>query len=336
MGHRLEVSGQFPSTRMRRIRMKDFSRTLCRETSLSPGNLILPVFVVEGKKRLESIPSMPGINRMSIDLLARHVKEAEKLGIGAVAVFPVIEQNKKSLDARSAWDMRGLVPSAIKTIKDTAPALGVISDVALDPYTTHGQDGLIDKSGKVLNDETVIALVKQALCHAKSGSDIVAPSDMMDGRIGKIRAALEESGFKETMILAYSAKFASAYYGPFRDAVGSKNALGHSDKRTYQMDIGNSDEAMREIALDISEGADMVMVKPGLPYLDIIRRAREEFNVPILAYNVSGEYSMVKAAAAHKWLDEQAIVLESLTCLRRAGARGILTYHALDAAKWMS
>jgi porphobilinogen synthase len=248
----------------------------------------------------------------------------------------VVDAKQKSNDAKSAWDPRGLVPAAIKAIKDAAPDLGVITDVALDPYTTHGQDGLIDKSGTVLNDETVTALVKQALCHAKAGADVVAPSDMMDGRIGRIRSALEDTGLTDTMILAYSAKFASAYYGPFRDAVGSKKALGNADKRTYQMDIANSDEAMREIALDIGEGADMVMVKPGLPYLDIIRRARDEFDVPIFAYNVSGEYAMIKAASANGWLDEQAVVLESLTCLKRAGARGILTYHAMDAAQWLS
>jgi len=336
MGHRSKISGEFPATRMRRIRMKNFSRQLCKETLLSPSDLILPVFVIEGKKRQEPIPSMPGILRMSVDHLAVHVKKAAGLGISAVAIFPVVDDKKKSNDARSAWDPRGLVPTAIQAIKNAAPDLGVITDVALDPYTSHGQDGLIDKTGKVLNDETVDALVKQALCHAKAGADIVAPSDMMDGRVGRIRSAFEDSGHAETMILAYSAKFASAYYGPFRDAVGSKKALGHADKRTYQMDVANSDEALREIALDISEGADMVMVKPGLPYLDIIRRARDEFDVPIFAYNVSGEYSMVKAAAANGWLDERAVVLESLTCLKRAGARGILTYHAMDAAQWLT
>ena len=336
MGHRSKIFGEFPGTRMRRVRMKNFSRQLCKETLLSPSDLILPVFVIEGKKRQEPIPSMPGIIRMSVDHLAGHVKKAAGLGISAVAIFPVVDEKKKSSDARSAWDPRGLVPTAIQAIKDSAPDLGVITDVALDPYTSHGQDGLIDKTGKVLNDETVDALVKQALCHAKAGADIVAPSDMMDGRVGRIRSAFENAGFTETMILAYSAKFASAYYGPFRDAVGSKKALGHADKRTYQMDVANSDEAMREIALDISEGADMVMVKPGLPYLDIIRQARDEFDVPIFAYNVSGEYSMVKAAAANGWLDERAVVLESLTCLKRAGARGILTYHAMDAAQWLT
>jgi porphobilinogen synthase len=279
---------------------------------------------------------MPGISRISVDLLTGYARKAAGLGISAVAIFPVVEAKHKSNDAKSAWDPRGLVPAAIKAIKDAAPDLGVITDVALDPYTTHGQDGLIDKSGKVLNDETVTALVKQALCHAKAGADVVAPSDMMDGRIGRIRSALEDNGLTDTMILAYSAKFASAYYGPFRDAVGSKKALGNADKRTYQMDIANSDEAMREIGLDIGEGADIVMVKPGLPYLDIIRRARDEFDVAIFAYNVSGEYSMIKAAAANGWLNERDVVLESLTCLKRAGARGILTYHAMDAAQWLT
>jgi porphobilinogen synthase len=316
--------------------MKNFSRQLCKETVLSPSDLILPVFVIEGKKRQEPIGSMPGISRISVDLLTGLAKKTAGLGISAIAIFPVVDAKQKSNDAKSAWDPRGLVPAAIKAIKDAAPDLGVITDVALDPYTTHGQDGLIDKSGTVLNDETVTALVKQALCHAKAGADVVAPSDMMDGRIGRIRSALEDTGLTDTMILAYSAKFASAYYGPFRDAVGSKKALGNADKRTYQMDIANSDEAMREIALDIGEGADMVMVKPGLPYLDIIRRARDEFDVPIFAYNVSGEYAMIKAASANGWLDEQAVVLESLTCLKRAGARGILTYHAMDAAQWLS
>jgi porphobilinogen synthase len=336
MGHGTKIFGEFPATRMRRIRMKNFSRQLCKETVLSPSDLILPVFVIEGKKRQEPIGSMPGISRISVDLLTGLAKKTAGLGISAIAIFPVVDAKQKSNDAKSAWDPRGLVPAAIKAIKDAAPDLGVITDVALDPYTTHGQDGLIDKSGTVLNDETVTALVKQALCHAKAGADVVAPSDMMDGRIGRIRSALEDTGLTDTMILAYSAKFASAYYGPFRDAVGSKKALGNADKRTYQMDIANSDEAMREIALDIGEGADMVMVKPGLPYLDIIRRARDEFDVPIFAYNVSGEYAMIKAASANGWLDEQAVVLESLTCLKRAGARGILTYHAMDAAQWLS
>jgi porphobilinogen synthase len=316
--------------------MKEFSRRLCRETSLTPDNLIMPVFVLDGKQRKEPIPSMPGIHRLSLDHLKSQVKLAADLGIPAVAIFPVITDSKKSNDAKGAWDAKGLVPSAIKAIKDANPQMGVITDVALDPYTSHGQDGLTDRSGKVLNDETIEALTKQALCHAQAGADMVAPSDMMDGRIGRIRSALEKAGHKDTMILAYSAKFASSFYGPFRDAVGSKKALAGADKKTYQMDVTNSDEAMREIAMDLSEGADIVMVKPGLPYLDIIRRAYDEFNAPIFAYNVSGEYSMIKAAAANNWLDERSAVLESLLCLRRAGAQGILTYHALDAARWLT
>jgi len=328
--------GVFPSTRMRRTRMKEFSRRLCRETILTPDNLIMTVFVLDGKQRKEPIPSMPGIHRLSLDHLKSQIKLASDLGIPAVAVFPVVGDAKKSNDAKGAWDSKGLVPSAIKAIKDTNPNMGVITDVALDPYTSHGQDGLTDRSGNILNDETIEALTKQALCHAHAGADIVAPSDMMDGRIGRIRSALEKAGHKDTMILAYSAKFASSFYGPFRDAVGSKKALGGADKKTYQMDVTNSDEAMREFAIYLSEGADIVMVKPGLPYLDIIRRAHDEFNAPIFAYNVSGEYSMIKAAAANNWLDERAVVLESLLCLRRAGAQGILTYHALDAARWLT
>jgi len=328
--------GQFPATRMRRIRMKDFARNLCREAFLTPSDLILPAFVVDGKQRTEHIASMPGVSRLSVDLLVKRAKEAHSLGIQALAIFPVPGDSKKSQDAKEAWNQKGLVPTAIKAIKDAIPELGIITDVALDPYTSSGQDGLTDKNGKILNDETTTALVKQALCHARSGADIVAPSDMMDGRVGKIRQALEGDGFKDTMILAYSAKYASSFYGPFRDAVGSKKALGRADKRTYQIDIANSDESLREIALDIAEGADIVMIKPGLPYLDIIRRARDEFNVPIFAYNVSGEYAMIKAAAANNWLDEKSAVLESLLSFKRAGAHAILTYHALDAAKWLS
>lgn len=316
--------------------MKSFARDLCRENTLTPHDLILPMFVLEGKNRSEKIESMPGISRLSIDKTIIQAKKAHSLGIPAIAIFPVIGQNKKSLDAKAAWDPKGLVPEAIRAIKKEIPTMGIITDVALDPYTSHGQDGLIDSSGEILNDETVDALVKQALCHAKAGADIVAPSDMMDGRIAAIREALEANGFKETMILAYSAKFASSFYGPFRDAVGSKSALGKSTKHSYQMDAANSDEAMREIALDIEEGADMVMVKPGLPYLDIIRRARDEFQTPIFAYNVSGEYAMVKAASENGWIDEQSVVLESLLSFKRAGAHAILTYHAMDAAKWLS
>jgi len=328
--------GHFPHTRMRRIRMKHFARELCSEANLKATDLIMPMFVIEGRGRNEPVSSMPGISRLSVDQLVKQATEAHKLGIPAIALFPVISDSKKSADAKSAWDPKGLVPQAIKSLKDALPSLGVITDIALDPYTTHGQDGLVNKQGHILNDETVDALVKQALCHAKAGVDIVAPSDMMDGRIGSIRTALEKQGFQDTMILAYSAKYASSFYGPFRDAVGSKKALGAADKRTYQMNPANSDEAMREIALDIEEGADMVMVKPGLPYLDIIRRARENFNTPIFAYNVSGEYSMVKAAAANQWLDEKSVVLETLLSFKRAGAHAILTYHAMDAAKWLS
>jgi porphobilinogen synthase len=327
--------GQFPFTRMRRIRLKSFARDLCRESMLTANDLILPMFVIEGKGKTEHIASMPGVCRHSIDVLITHAKKAHALGIPAVAIFPVISKNKKSLDAKAAWDAKGLVPEAIKAIKKEIPSLGVISDIALDPYTSHGQDGLLDRSGEIMNDETVDALVRQALCHAKAGADIVAPSDMMDGRIGAIREALESHGFKDTMILAYSAKYASSFYGPFRDAVGSKAALGKGSKHTYQMDPANGAEALREIALDIDEGADMVMVKPGLPYLDIIRRARDAFQIPIFAYNVSGEYSMIKAASQNGWLDEKSVVLESLSAFKRAGANAILTYHAMEAAKWL-
>ena len=329
------TTGIFPFTRMRRIRMKKFARDLRRENTLTSNDLILPLFVLEGQGKEENVESMPGVNRYSIDKLVKKASEAVNLGIPAVALFPVIGKSKKSLDAKAAWDPKGLVPEAIKALKKNFPSLGIITDIALDPYTTHGQDGLIDDSGEILNDATVDALVKQALCHAKAGADIVAPSDMMDGRIGSIREALEAAGFCDTLILAYSAKYASSFYGPFRDAVGSKASLGKATKHSYQMDPANSDEAMQEIALDIDEGADMVMVKPGLPYLDIIRRARDRFNTPIFAYNVSGEYAMVKAAAANNWIDEKSVVLEILMSFKRAGAHAILTYHALDAAKWL-
>lgn len=328
--------GQFPFTRMRRIRMKSFARDLCRETTITAKDLILPMFVLEGRGKAEAIASMPGVFRFTIDKLILEAKKAHALGIPAVAIFPVINKSKKSLDAKAAWDPKGLVPEAIKALKKEIPDLGIITDVALDPYTIHGQDGLIDDQGEILNDETVDALVKQALCHAKAGADIVAPSDMMDGRIGAIREALERHGFKDTMILAYTAKYASSFYGPFRDAVGSKSSLGKATKHSYQMDAGNSDEALREIALDIDEGADMIMVKPGLPYLDIVRRARDTFQAPIFAYNVSGEYAMVKAASANGWIDEKSVVMESLLSFKRAGAHAILTYHAMDAAKWLS
>jgi porphobilinogen synthase len=327
--------GHFPFTRMRRIRMKSFARDLRREHHLTAQDLILPLFVKEGAGKPEPVTSMPGVFRHSVSQLLEVAAEAFHAGIPAVALFPVIGKSKKSLDAKAAWDDKGLVPETIRAIKKKLPELGIITDVALDPYTTHGQDGLIDKAGEILNDATVAALVKQALSHAKAGADIVAPSDMMDGRVGAIREALEGKGFHDTLILAYSAKYASSFYGPFREAVGSKSALGKATKHTYQMDPANSDEALQEIALDLDEGADMVMVKPGLPYLDIIRRARDRFNAPILAYNVSGEYAMIKAAAERGWLDEKQVVLEALMSFKRAGAHGILTYHALDAARWL-
>lgn len=327
--------GSFPHTRMRRIRMQKFARDLCRENTLSSSDLILPTFVLEGTSKSEEIKSMPGVHRHSIDRLINVAAEANSLGIPALALFPVIDSHHKSLDAKAAWDDAGLIPRTIKALKERFPDLGIITDVALDPYTSHGQDGLLDAHGEILNDETVAALVKQALCHAKAGADVVAPSDMMDGRIVSIRAALEKNNFCKTLLLAYSAKYASSFYGPFRDAVGSAHSLGKGTKHTYQMDPANSDEALREVALDIEEGADMIMVKPGLPYLDIVRRVRDSFNVPVFAYNVSGEYAMVKAAAQQGWIDEKAIVLETLTSFKRAGAHAILTYHALEAAKWL-
>jgi porphobilinogen synthase len=309
---------------------------MCRENTLSPESLILPLFVIEGQNHQEPIVSMPGVLRMTKDLLLLHVEAAYRLGIHAVAIFPVVPAKSKSLDAAGAWDKNGLIPATIKLLKDKLPELVVITDIALDPYTSHGQDGLTDQKGAVLNDPTIDALVKQALCHASAGADIVAPSDMMDGRIGKIRSALEAANFHNIAILSYSAKYASSFYGPFRDAVGSKETLGKSSKHTYQMDPANSKEAIREIALDIAEGADIVMVKPGLPYLDVIRLASETFDIPVFAYNVSGEYAMVKAASLNGWLDEKSIVLESLLAFRRAGASSILTYHAVDAARWLN
>lgn len=328
--------GMYPHTRLRRVRMKPFARDLRRETYLSAQDLILPVFVKDGTGASEEISSMPGVFRHNLDQLLKLAEKAIHLKIPAMALFPVIETTHKSLDAKAAWDDNGLVPRTVRELKKRFPEFGIITDVALDPYTTHGQDGLLDQRGAILNDETVAALVKQALCHARAGTDIVAPSDMMDGRIGAIRAALEEEKLSETLILAYSAKYASSYYGPFRDAVGSKGALGKADKHSYQMDPANSDEAIQEIALDIDEGADMVMVKPGLPYLDIIRRARDNFTVPLFAYNVSGEYSMIKAASMQGWLNERDVVLETLMSFKRAGAHAILTYHAIDAATWLS
>ena len=327
--------GKFPATRPRRMRRDAFSRRLMREHVLTTDDLIYPVFVLEGEGKTEAVTSMPGVQRQSLDGLLQTAEECLRLGIPALALFPVIEQAGKSLDASEAWNSEGLVPRTVRALKRHFPELGVITDVALDPYTTHGQDGLIDERGYVLNDETVAALVRQALCHADAGVDIVAPSDMMDGRIGAIREALETAGHIHTRIMAYSAKYASAFYGPFRDAVGSAANLGKGSKATYQMDPGNSDEALREVALDLAEGADMVMVKPGMPYLDIVRRVKQEFGVPTYAYHVSGEYAMLKAAAQNGWLDEKACVLEALLGFKRAGADGILTYYAMDAARWL-
>ncbi|MFP5344731.1 MAG: porphobilinogen synthase [Gammaproteobacteria bacterium] len=327
--------GRFPHTRMRRMRRDDFSRRLMRETTLTADDLIYPVFVLEGKNKREAVASMPGIERVSVDQLLKEAEELAQLGVPALALFPVTPPEKKSLDAKEAWNPEGLAQRAVRALKKEFPGLGVITDVALDPFTTHGQDGLIDGSGYVLNDETVEALVKQALSHAENGADVVAPSDMMDGRIGAIRAALESRGHIHTRILAYSAKYASSFYGPFRDAVGSAANLGAGNKYTYQMDPANSDEALREIALDLAEGADMVMIKPGLPYLDIVRRVKDEFGAPTFVYQVSGEYAMLMAAAQNGWLDEQAVVMESLLSIKRAGADGILTYFARRAAEWL-
>ncbi len=325
----------YPHTRPRRMRRDDFSRRLMREHRLSADDLILPVFVREGESVRESIGSMPGVERLSIDLLLKLADEAVELGIPALALFPVTPPEAKSLDAAEAWNPQGLAQRAVRALKARHPGLGVITDVALDPFTTHGQDGLIDASGYVVNDETVEALVKQALSHAEAGADVVAPSDMMDGRIGAIRSALEAAGHIHTRILAYSAKYASSFYGPFRDAVGSAGNLGKGNKYTYQMDPANSDEALREVGLDLDEGADMVMVKPGLPYLDIVRRVKDRFGAPTFVYQVSGEYAMLKAAAQNGWLDERAVALESLLSIKRAGADAILTYYALDAARWL-
>ncbi|BCM26076.1 delta-aminolevulinic acid dehydratase [Methyloradius palustris] len=317
------------------MRRDEFSRRLMSEHVLTTNDLIYPVFVLDGENKTEAVPSMPGVQRQTIDILLKTAAECVKLGIPALALFPVVGQSFKSLDASEAYNPEGLVPRTIKALKQAFPELGIITDVALDPYTTHGQDGLIDDTGYVLNDETVAVLVKQALCHAKAGADIVAPSDMMDGRIGAIRRALESEGLIYTKILAYSAKYASAYYGPFRDAVGSSANLGKSNKYNYQMDPANSDEALQEVALDIEEGADMVMVKPGMPYLDIVRRVKDTFKVPTYAYQVSGEYAMLKAAAQNGWLDEKQCVLEAMLGFKRAGADGILTYYAMDIARWL-
>jgi porphobilinogen synthase len=317
------------------MRRDDFSRRLMRETFLSPADFIFPVFVMEGSRQRVAVPSMPGVERLTIDELVREAESVASLGIPAMALFPVTPPEAKSLDGREAWNPDGLAQRAVRALKQAVPGLGVITDVALDPFTTHGQDGIIDDTGYVMNDVTVEALVRQAVSHAAAGADVVAPSDMMDGRIGAIRDALEADGHVHTRILAYSAKYASSFYGPFRDAVGSAGNLGKGNKYNYQMDPANSDEALREVALDLDEGADMVMVKPGLPYLDIVRRVKDRFGVPTFVYQVSGEYAMLMAAAQNGWLDERAVVLESLTSIRRAGADGILTYFAKRAAQWL-
>ncbi len=333
---RLETSrGAFPWVRKRRMRRDDFSRRLMRENVLTADDLIYPMFVLEGKKQREQVASMPGIERYSIDLLLKEAEELVKLGVPMVALFPVTPQEKKSLDAAEAFNPEGLAQQAVRALRENFPELGVMTDVALDPFTTHGQDGIIDESGYVLNDVTVEVLVRQALSHAEAGAQVVAPSDMMDGRIGEIREALEGEGHSNTRIMSYAAKYASSFYGPFRDAVGSAANLGGGDKRTYQMDPGNSDEALWEVALDLEEGADMVMVKPGMPYLDIVRRVKEEFGAPTYAYQVSGEYAMLMAAAQNGWLDERAVVLEALLSFKRAGADGILTYFAKRVATWL-
>ena len=328
-------AARFPAIRMRRMRRDDFSRRMMREHRLSPDNLIYPVFITEGHGLRQPVPSMPGVERLSVDLLLGVAEECVRLGVPVLALFPVIDPAIKTPDGIAATDPDGLVPRAVRALKQRFPELGVLCDVALDPYTSHGQDGVIDDSGYVINEATVPILVRQALVQAEAGVDIVAPSDMMDGRIGAIREALEAGGWIHTRIMAYSAKYASAFYGPFRDAVGSAANLGKGDKKTYQMDPANADEALREVALDLQEGADMVMVKPGMPYLDIVRNVKTQFRVPTYVYQVSGEYAMLKAAAANGWLDERAVAMEALLSMRRAGADGILTYFALDAARWL-
>jgi porphobilinogen synthase len=324
---------KFPITRMRRMRRDDFSRRLMRETTVTVDDLIYPIFVIEGHAERQAVPSMPGVERLTLDELAKETLVLKQLGIPAIALFPVTDSASKSEGGKEAFNADGLAQRAVKTIKDTCPEMGVITDVALDPFTTHGQDGIIDKQGYVLNHETVDTLVKQALSHAVAGADIVAPSDMMDGRIGAIRDELEASGHINTRILAYSAKYASAYYGPFRDAVGSSGNLGSSSKETYQMDPANSDEALHEVALDLSEGADMIMVKPGMPYLDIVRRVKDKFGVPTFVYQVSGEYSMHMAAFENGWLEADKVMFESLQSIKRAGADAILTYFAKKVAE---
>jgi len=331
----MNIYGSFPALRMRRMRRDEFSRRLMRETTLTAGDLIYPVFVLDGKARTEKVTSMPGVERMTVDRLLRLAEQCVKFGIPTLALFPAIDSKLKTADGREAFNPKGLVPRAIAALKKRFPELGVMDDVALEPYTTHGQDGVIDAAGYILNDATLDILVKQALAEAAAGVDIVAPSDMMDGRIGRIRAALEKAGQIHTKIMAYSAKYASGFYGPFRDAVGSAKALGSADKRTYQMDPANSDEALWEVGYDLAEGADMVMVKPGMPYLDVLRRVKDEFQAPTFVYQVSGEYSMLRAAIANGWLPESCM-MESLLAFKRAGADGILTYFALEAARALS
>ncbi|CAN5499459.1 porphobilinogen synthase [soil metagenome] len=332
----MQTPAPYPTSRPRRLRRNEFTRALVRENVLHTSDLILPVFLLDGFDQAEDVASMPGVQRLSVDRLMPVAEECVSLGIPVMALFPVINSSRKSDDGKEALNPDGLIPRAVRTLKSRFPQLGILTDVALDPYTSHGQDGLLDQTGYILNDETVAVLVQQALIQAEAGVDIVAPSDMMDGRIGAIRQALESKGLIHTQIMAYSAKYASAFYGPFRDAVGSSSNLGKGNKKVYQMDPGNSDEAMREVALDLAEGADMVMVKPGMPYLDIVRRVKDEFAVPTFAYQVSGEYAMLKGAALNGWLDNDAVVMESLMAFRRAGADGVLTYFALEAARLLT
>ncbi|WP_349741658.1 porphobilinogen synthase [Roseateles cavernae] len=333
MSSRAQIPAPFPASRPRRLRRDNFTRALVREHALSVNDLILPVFVHEGVDKVEPVTSMPGVARLSLDRLLKVAEECVALGIPVLALFPVIDASLKTPDGQEATNPDGLVPRVVRALKENFPQLGVLTDVALDPFTSHGQDGVLDEQGYIINDRTVEILARQALVQAQAGVDIVAPSDMMDGRIGAIRQALEAGGHIHTRIMAYSAKYASAFYGPFRDAVGSAANLGKADKKTYQMDPGNSDEALREVALDLAEGADMVMVKPGMPYLDIVRRVKDEFRVPTFAYQVSGEYAMLKAAAANGWLDHDAVMMESLLAFKRAGADGVLSYFALEAAR---
>jgi porphobilinogen synthase len=331
----MQVYGSYPAVRMRRMRRDDFSRRLMREHVLTANDLIFPVFVIEGRRRTQAVPSMPGVSRYTADKLMKVAERCLKLGVPAMALFPLIEPALKTPDGKEATNPDGLIPRVVSMLKKKFPELGVMTDVALDPYTSHGQDGLIDDDGYILNDETLVVLEQQALVEAQAGVDIVAPSDMMDGRVGRIRAALDENRFIHTRIMAYSAKYASGFYGPFRDAVGSASSLGKANKFTYQMDPANSDEALWEVGLDLQEGADMVMVKPGMPYLDIVRRVKEEFKAPTYVYQVSGEYAMLKAAFKNGWLTEKQCALEALIAFKRAGADGILTYFALDAADWI-